>query len=97
MCLEVTCFCPQCQISSDYSLQKKTSGISTSFASLDTLSNDAMGPLLSDHQMEFILAFVGCFSRYTIHPHQGSQGPRCLQRLAEEGHSLFWSFLAPAL
>ena len=66
ICLEVAQSCPQCQMSSDYGHRQKTTGAIQSQGPWDTLSIDIVGPLPTDHHLEFLIVFVDCYSRYTI-------------------------------
>ena len=66
ICLEESQSCPQCQLGSDYGHRQKTTGAIQSQGPWDTLSIDIVGPLPADHRQEFLIMFVGCYSRYTI-------------------------------
>ena len=66
ICIEVAQSCPQCQRGSDYGHHQKTTGTIESKGPWDTLSVDIVGPLPADRRHEFIIAFVDCFSRFTV-------------------------------
>ena len=66
ICIEVAQSCPQCQRGSDYGHRQKTTGTIESKGPWDTLSVDIVGPLPADLRHEFIIAFVDCFSRFTV-------------------------------
>ena len=66
ICIEVAQSCPQCQRGSDYGHRQKTTGTIESKGPWDTLSVDIVGPLPADRRHEFIIAFVDCFSRFTV-------------------------------
>ena len=66
ICLEESQSCPQCQLGSDYGHRQKTTGAIQSQGPWDTLSINIVGPLSADHRQEFLIMFVGCYSRYTI-------------------------------
>ena len=66
ICLETAQSCPQCQLGSDYGHRQKTTGTIQSQSPWDTLSIDIVGPLPSNHHQEFLIVFVGCYSKYTI-------------------------------
>ena len=66
ICLEVAQSCPQCQMGSDYGHRQKTTGAIQSRGPWDKLSLDIVGPLPANHRHEFLIVFVGCYSRYTI-------------------------------
>ena len=66
ICIEVAQSYPQCQRGSDYGHRQKTTGTIESKGPWDTLSVDIVGPLPADRRHEFIIAFVDCFSRFTI-------------------------------
>ena len=63
ICLETAQSCPQCQLGTDYGHRQKTI---QSQGPWDTLSIDIVGPLPPDHRHEFLIVFVGCYSKYTI-------------------------------
>ena len=66
ICLETAQSCPQCQLGTDYGHRQKTTGTIQSRGPWDTLSIDIVGPLPPDHRYELLIAFVDCFSKYTI-------------------------------
>ena len=66
ICLEVAQSCPRCQLGTDYGHRQKTTGTIQSQGPWDTLSIDIVGPLPADGRKEFLIAFVDCFSKYTI-------------------------------
>ena len=67
-CLEVARSCVQCQAGTDYGDMRKTAGTITimSTGPSDTLSVDIVGPLLADRNMEYIITFVDCYTKYAI-------------------------------
>ena len=67
ICLETAQSCPQCQLGTDYGHRQKTTGTIQSQGPWDTLSIDIVGPLPPDHCHKFLIVFVDCFSKYTIH------------------------------
>ena len=66
ICQEVAQACWGCQKGSDYHPRKATAGIIQAQGPWDTLSVDVVGPLPKDQGMEFVVAFVDVFFRYTI-------------------------------
>ena len=66
ICLETAQSYPQCQLGSDYGHRQKTTSTIQSQGPWDTLSIDIVGPLPPDHRQEFLIAFVDCYSKYTI-------------------------------
>ena len=67
ICLETAQSCPQSQLSTDYGHRQKTTGPIQSQGPWDTLSIDIVGPLPPDHRHKYLIVFVDCFSKYTIH------------------------------
>ena len=66
ICLETDQSCPQCQLDTDYGHRQKTTGTIQSQGPWDTLSIDIVERLPPDHRHEFLIVFVGCYSKYTI-------------------------------
>ena len=66
MCIEVTQSCLQFQAGTDYGHRKKMTGTISSSSLWDTLSVDIVGPLPLDKQMEYIIVFIDCFSKFSI-------------------------------
>ena len=66
ICLDVAKACRACQRGTDYGPKKAPLGTISSSGPWDTLSVDIVGPLPRDHQCEFLVVFVDCFSRYTV-------------------------------
>ena len=66
ICLETAQSCPQCQLGTDCGHRQKTTGTIQSQGPWDTLSIDIVGPLPVDRRHEFLIVFVGCFSKFTI-------------------------------
>ena len=67
ICLETAQSCPQCQLGTDYGHRQKTTGTIQSQGPWDMLSIDIVGPFPPVHRHKFLIVFVDCFSKYTIH------------------------------
>ena len=66
ICSEVAKSCIHCQAGTDYGAQKKTFSTIVSDGLWDTLYIDIVGPPPADWRMEYIISFMGCFSKYSI-------------------------------